>query len=70
MNATQEITGIKIKLLQNGAKADAKRKRGGLTSTGYAAANRVMVNYYPHSQRFAYFLDGRRVNRADIEKEW
>jgi len=56
--------------LQKAAKADAVRLRKvrALSRTGWAKHNKVVVRYYPDSDRFAYFLDGRRVNRSDIEE--
>jgi hypothetical protein len=58
-----------VKELQNAAKADAMRKRKmrALSRKGWATHGKVNVIYYPDSNRFAYFLESRRVNRSDIE---
>jgi len=59
-----------IEEMQIIAKADAVRlrKARALSRKGWATHGRVNVIYYPNCDRFAYFLDSRRVNRADIEE--
>ena len=58
-----------LKELEAAAKADAKRKRAGLSRVGYAAYRLpdgvLVIRYYPDCSRFAYFIEGRRVNKRD-----
>jgi hypothetical protein len=54
--------------LQQAARADAtgKYRRDGIRR-GSKTHGAVCVVYYPGCGRFVYFLEGRRVNRSDIE---
>jgi hypothetical protein len=63
------MTPTEIKELQTAARADAKRKvkMRALSRKGFATRGRAVVVYYPDCDRFAYFVEGHRVNRSDIE---
>jgi len=60
------VTTMTIEQLEADAKADATRSRRGKSRNGFATHGRLCVKYYANCRRFAYFVDGRRVNKCEV----